>query len=615
MTEQSAAVNSLLEQVSAAALRALSGDHATRVILRGKRLQVSGDTVSLPAPGAHAPREPYSVFRGRLDALALRRGYSDAGLYASGVPAGKMAGKLFSMLEQCRVEAIGSRHMAGVAENIRALQARRLRDAGIHLPGDSLIEDRVEAVILAARHRLGAPLPKAAAEAVDKGYPDWIEAGIIELIDALAPLRHDQAAFAVEAARLVEALLSTGERQSRREQDDGREPASEDRAAWRIRADDVSRPDSAGGDLQDQARQVAAIPPPRDDIGGDPGSYRVHTTEFDEVVDAGELCDPARLVQLRQQLDRNIPGELYAVTRQAHRLQRYLMARQAREWQFDLEEGLLDTSRLTRVIVHPLESLAYKQETETRFIDTAVTLLIDNSGSMRGEPITMAAICAEILGKTLERCGVKSEILGFTTRRWRGGRARQSWLAEERPEQPGRLNELRHIIYKRGEVPWRRARQNLGLMLAEDLLKENVDGEALLWAHQRLLARPEPRRILMVISDGAPVDDATMAANDDEYLQRHLHEVIGWIEARSPVQLLAIGIGHDVKRFYSRAIELQHAEDLGSTMISRLLAVLEETERGVRKGRRVRDPAISPAMRRRTGWYPNRPENPPTPAG
>ena len=586
-----------------------------RVILRGKRLQVSGDTVSLPAPGAHAPREPYSVFRGRLDALALRRGYSDAGLYASSVPAGKMAGKLFSMLEQCRVEAIGSRHMAGVAENIRALQDRRLRDAGIHLHGDSLIKNRAETVILAARHRLGAPLPKAAAEAVDKGYPDWIEAGIIELIDALASLRHDQAAFAVVAAQLVEALLSTGERQSRREQDDRREQAPEDRAARRIRADGVSRSDSAGGDLQDQARQVAAIPPPRDEIGDDPGSYRVHTTEFDEVVDAGELCDAARLVQLRQQLDRKIPGELHAVTRQAHRLQRYLMARQAREWQFDLEEGLLDTSRLTRVIVHPLESLAYKQETETRFIDTAVTLLIDNSGSMRGEPITMAAICAEILGKTLERCGVKSEILGFTTRRWRGGRARQSWLAQGRPEQPGRLNELRHIIYKRGEVPWRRARQNLGLMLAENLLKENVDGEALLWAHQRLLARPEPRRILMVISDGAPVDDATMAANDDEYLQRHLHEVIGWIEARSAVQLLAIGIGHDVKRFYSRAIELQRAKDLGSTMISRLLAVLEETERGVRRGQRVRDPAISPAMRRRTGWYPNRPENPPTPAG
>ena len=554
------------------------------VVLRGKRLRVSGTTISLPAPGNEAPGEPYSLFRGRLDALALRSGLSDARLHESGAPAGKLAGKLFSMLEQCRVEAVGSRHMAGVAENIRELQAWRLRDTGIHRLPQSLSDNRIESVVLVARHRLGAPLPRAVADSLEQGYPDWMKPCMVEHLEALASVRHDQAGFAARATRIIESLqLSTGEPLFSREESSQPEQAREDRPARRTRADDVPRWDPTRGDLALRKRQVIERSPSENDVG-ESAPYRVHTSEFDEVVDAGDLCEPGRLAQLRQQLDARIPGELYAVTRQAHRLQRYLMARQTREWQFDLDEGLLDASRLTRVIVNPLESLSFKQETETRFIDTAVTLLIDNSGSMRGEPITMAAVCAEILGKTLERCGVRSEILGFTTRKWRGGRARNHWLAAGRPERPGRLNELRHIIYKRAEVPWRRARQNLGLMLGEDLLKENIDGEALLWAHQRLLARPEPRRILMVVSDGAPVDDATMAANDNEYLERHLHAVIGWIEARSPVQLLAIGIGHDVTRYYSRAIELQRPEDLGGTMISRLLAVLEETERSARDG-------------------------------
>ena len=554
------------------------------VVLRGKRMRVNGATVSLPTPGAEAPGEPFRLFRGRLDALALRSGHSDVQLHEAAAPKGKMAGKLFSMLEQCRVEAVGTRHMSGVAANIRALQDWRLRDAGIHRLPESLRDNRIEAVVLLARHCLGAPLPRSSAAVLERGYPDWMDRRIIEQVEALSPVQHDQEAFAAQAARLIDTLqLSAGEPQLRREEARRQEPATEDRPERRIRADDVPRWDPTRGDLVRKKRQV--IEKPLSEVAGpdDPAPYRVHIAEFDEVVDASALCDPGRLAELRRELDSNIPGELYAVTRQAHRLQRYLMARQTREWQFDLEEGLLDTSRLTRVIVNPLESLAYKQETETRFIDTAVTLLIDNSGSMRGEPITMAAICAEILGKTLERCGVKSEILGFTTRSWRGGRARSSWLDAGRPRHPGRLNELRHIIYKRAEVPWRRTRQNLGLMLGEDLLKENIDGEALLWAHQRLLARPEPRRILMVISDGAPVDDATMAANDNEYLERHLHAVIDWIEAVSPVQLLAIGIGHDVTRYYSRAIELQRPEDLGGTMISRLLAVLEETERLPRK--------------------------------
>ena len=492
----------------------------------------------------------------------------------------KMASQLFSALEQCRVEALGARNMAGVTANIRALQGWRLRAAGIEDLPESLRGHRIEAVTLIARHCLGAPLPRAATTTLARGYAHWLQPGIIEQIEALTSVRNDQAAFAAQAARLVEALdFPAGESRSRQEEvralDAPAEPPSPTRAATQR----ARRRDPGRDGLARRNRQAIGKSLPGRDASEQLPRYRTFTREFDEVVDAAPLCTPGQLAQLRRQLDANIPGELHAVTRLAHRLLRYLMARQTREWKFDLEEGLLDTSRLARVIVNPLESLAFKQETQTRLIDTAVTLLIDNSGSMRGEPIAMAAVCAEILCKTLERCGVKSEILGFTTRQWRGGRAKTRWLAAGRPAQPGRLNELRHIIYKRAEVPWRRARLNLGLMLNDDLLKENVDGEALLWAHQRLLARPEPRRILMVVSDGAPVDDATMAANDSEYLERHLHGVIEWIESASPIQLLAIGIGHDVARYYRRAIVLQRPEDLGTTMIARLLEVLKETER------------------------------------
>jgi cobaltochelatase CobT len=246
------------------------------------------------------------------------------------------------------------------------------------------------------------------------------------------------------------------------------------------------------------------------------------------------------------------------------------MAQQSRSWEFDQEEGMLDAARLARVVVNPAHSLSYKVERDTEFRDTVVTLLIDNSGSMRGRPISIAAISADILARTLERCGVKVEILGFTTRAWKGGQSRERWLSEGRPPNPGRLNDLRHIVYKKADDPWRRARRNLGLMMREGLLKENIDGEALLWAHGRLIARPEERKILMVISDGAPVDDSTLSVNSGTYLERHLRQVIGWIEERSPVELNAIGIGHDVTRYYARAVTIMDAEQLGGTMIGQL---------------------------------------------
>jgi cobaltochelatase CobT len=303
--------------------------------------------------------------------------------------------------------------------------------------------------------------------------------------------------------------------------------------------------------------------------------YKPWTTQFDEVIAATELCDAEELARLRGYLDQQLVHLQSAVSKLANRLQRRLMAQQSRSWDFDQEEGILDAARLARVIVNPTLSLSYKAERETDFRDTVVTLLIDNSGSMRGRPISIAAISADILARTLERCGVKTEILGFTTRAWKGGQSRETWLAAGRPPQPGRLNDIRHIVYKRADEPWRRARNSLGLMMREGLLKENIDGEALMWAHARLVARPEERRILMVISDGAPVDDSTLSVNSGSYLERHLRQVIGWIETRSPVELVAIGIGHDVTRYYARAVTIMDVEQLGGTIIEQLASLFD----------------------------------------
>jgi cobaltochelatase CobT len=321
----------------------------------------------------------------------------------------------------------------------------------------------------------------------------------------------------------------------------------------------------------------------------DKTGYHAFTTEFDEIVSAEDLCDAEELTRLRAQLDQQLSHMQGIVSRLANRLQRRLMAKQTRSWDFDLEEGILDAARLSRVVIDPFHPLSFKQERETDFRDTVVTLLIDNSGSMRGRPITVAAMSADILARTLERCGVKVEILGFTTRAWKGGNAREKWVTDGKAINPGRLNDLRHIVYKSADAPWRRARKNLGLMLREGLLKENIDGEALLWAHNRLLARTEQRRILMVISDGAPVDDATLSANPGNYLERHLRDAIEWIETRSPIELTAIGIGHDVTRYYRRAVTIVDAEELGSTLVNNLTELFdEETARALAASTRRR---------------------------
>ena len=416
----------------------------------------------------------------------------------------------------------------------------------------------------------------------------------------------DQAAFAKLSRRLLEDLdLASAEELSEEEPDEGgndeegEEGGSEDSAEQgdeetpgggdaEMRGEETEdssgdadsndemeagEEESSAGD--DISESVFASPSRRNWELSPETDYKAFTTRFDEIVEAADLCDEEELARLRAYLDQQMAGLHNVVTRLANRLQRRLLAQQTRSWEFDQEEGLLDAGRLARVVVSPGHSLSYKIERDTDFKDTVVSLLIDNSGSMRGRPIAIAAICGDILARTLERCGVSTEILGFTTRGWKGGQSREAWLAAGRPPNPGRLNDLRHIVYKRADEPYRHSRRHLGLMMREGLLKENIDGEALLWAHNRLIARPEERRILMVISDGAPVDDSTASANGGSYLERHLRQVIEWIEKRSPVELIAIGIGHDVTRYYSRAVTIMDADQLAGAMVDQLAQLFE----------------------------------------
>jgi cobaltochelatase CobT len=458
------------------------------------------------------------------------------------------------------------------------------------------------------RERLTGSAPPAGAKALVDSLRAEIEAKAGPDLDRLTGAIEDQKTFA-RIARAVVRDLSMGDDLADAPEQDGQDDESEDGEAEASSDGDgdeqSQQSDSADGEKARREAESAESElsegdddetaqsddeldltdgdrPARPNIN-DPGrpepAYKIFTCEHDEIVSAEELCEPDELTRLRAYLDQQLASLSNVVSRLANRLQRKLLAQQNRAWSFDLEEGMLDVARLTRVIIDPTAPLSFKQEEETEFRDTVVGLLIDNSGSMRGRPIMVAAVCADILARTLERCGVKVEILGFTTRAWKGGAARDEWLKAGKPASPGRLNDLRHIIYKSADAPWRRARKNLGLMMREGLLKENIDGEALMWAHQRLIGRSEQRRILMVISDGAPVDDSTLSVNSGHYLERHLRRVIAEIEGKSPVELIAIGIGHDVTRYYRRAVTIVDVEQLGGAITEQLAALFEEEPR------------------------------------
>ena len=593
--------------VLAGTSRALADEPEVELAFTADAPVQSGKHLKVPMPARALPADQVAEARGFADGFALRLRHHDPALHGRGAPGEAAARAVFDAIEGARVEALGSRGYAGIADNLATALDMRLRSDPITRARTRDEVPLSTALALMVRERLTGQASPKAADAGLALVRDWVE-GRADL-NALTLAIDDQRAFQALTTRLLQQLeLVEGDQipdeadeggaeeegsqeAGDEESEDGEEQGGEGQAEVEARGEQAEG-DSEDGEGETQGEDQF------DDADGEPGDegeegmqpvrpnrppadlspqfdYKSWTTQFDEVISATDLCDADELIRLRSHLDQQLVHLQSAVSKLANRLQRRLMAQQNRSWDFDQEEGMLDAARLARVVTSPGSSLSYKVERDTEFRDTVVTLLIDNSGSMRGRPISIAAISADILARTLERCGVKTELLGFTTRAWKGGQARETWLAAGRPPQPGRLNDLRHIVYKKADEPWRRARTALGLMMREGLLKENIDGEALLWAHARLMARPEDRRILMVISDGAPVDDSTLSVNSGSYLERHLRQVIGWIETKSPVQLVAIGIGHDVTRYYARAVTIMDAEQLGGTIIEQLAALFD----------------------------------------
>lgn len=589
--------------------RALAEQAELEVHFSNEGPRLNNGVLTLP----HPPRDPAAPenanLRGQADRLALRLSNHDGQINARHRPIERDAAEVFDAIEQARIEAVGARGLKGVQANLDAALMTRLEKAGL-LRAEA---DRVpvsEAVALMVRERLtGQPVPGAAKTMLDQVRAQ-IEAKASQQLDDLVGVAADQDAFSRKMKALLRALdLDPGDAegsdsdepegedendkpkddtpdQDEQEEEDGGEggqslegtqdqdTAEQERESRPdgTPADPDGEPGDEGPDLDEGSlpnRQQAQ------DDGRKTDAYRVFTTQFDETIGAEDLCDPMELDRLRGLLDAQLNTLSSVVSRLANKLQRRLLAQQNRSWAFDLEEGVLDTARLTRVITDPTSPLSFKMESDSPFKDTVVTLLIDNSGSMRGRPIMVAAVCADILARTLERCGVKVEILGFTTRAWKGGQSREAWISQGKPATPGRLNDLRHIIYKAADAPWRRAKKNLGLMMREGLLKENIDGEALTWAHDRMKGRTEQRKILMVISDGSPVDDSTQSANAALYLDKHLRQVIEQIETKSNVELIAIGIGHDVTRWYRRAVTIVDVEQLAGVMTEKLAELFE----------------------------------------
>jgi cobaltochelatase CobT len=604
-------------------LRAIAGRSDIEVGFAAERPGFAANKARLPEPARRLTEREAAIVRGHADSIALRLACHDPAVHRKLAPGGQQARAVFDAVEQARVEAIGSRRMGGVKTNLTAMLDDRFHRGkydDVTDRADAPIEDAIAMIV---RERLtGEQPPPTARKLVDLWRP-IIEERAGRNLDRLERVLTDQRRFGDVVHDLLDSLDMGEDRNSDADEEEGDEGDEESRSdesgadgetsesadsermsLEEAEASTEDMPESAAeaidapaADMADDTEmgdsETAAEPwRPRHNRNEPRGpDYKPFTSKFDEVIGAENLCDPEELDRLRGYLDKQLSHLQGVVARLANRLQRLLLAQQSRAWEFDLEEGLLDPARLPRVIVDPLHPLSFKREKDTDFRDTVVTLLLDNSGSMRGRPITVAATCADILARTLERCGVKVEILGFTTRAWKGGQSRESWLSQGKPANPGRLNDLRHIIYKSAEAPWRRARKNLGLMMREGLLKENIDGEALDWAHKRLLARPESRKILMMISDGAPVDDSTLSVNPGNYLERHLRWVIEDIETRSPVELIAIGIGHDVTRYYRRAVTIVDAEELGGVMTEKLAELfIEHTpeERMPRPGLRRR---------------------------
>ena len=592
---------------TAAVMRAIAAREELNVSFRSGAAASDSSTIYLPPPPGYMPAAQVSRMRGEADAIALRLRYHDEQCHARHRPDGPLARAVFDAVEQVRVESIGARDMPGVALNLAAVQEEKYRRVDLSRMGNSKDAATPQIIAILVREAFTRePLPSAVMHVVES-WRDRCKTRAPDAFRVLASLLDDQQAFAEQLKTFItdlglmdDCVDASVDNDSGEDEDQnqvngdnfGSGPGQMDtNTAQALQSGQVQTNDfvensqdlssvqaTPGSEGQDLYRT------PMQELPTDTGNgqsrrhhYQPYTVQFDEIVPAESLAERDELSSLRHKLDQQLTGLHGIVTRLANRLQRRLMVQQVRAWEFNVEDGLLDAARLARVVVNPMHALSYKREMDTEFRDTVVGILVDNSASMRGRPITIAAMCTDILARTLERCGVKVEITGFTTCGNSGGQSRAKWLAEGSPANPGRLSDLRHIIYKSADVPWRRARLNLGLMLHEDLLKDNIDGEALLWAHSRLLNRPQERRILMVISDGAPIDHSTLSVNPGSYLERHLREAIDWIEKRSPVELVAIGIGHDVTRYYRRAVTIFDAERLGETMIGQLTALFDDT--------------------------------------
>ncbi|HXF54681.1 MAG TPA: cobaltochelatase subunit CobT [Hyphomicrobiaceae bacterium] len=602
----------------ALAVRSIAGDGDIEVGYGAGKPEMQGKTVTLPEPSRLPSRREIAVIRGWADSLALTAAVHDAKVHRRLVPGSGLARSVFEAVERARVESLGANRMPGMASNLTAKiedHYGSARYVGIRERADAPLEDVLALIV---RERLTGLRPPENARPMVEAWQSFIEERAGRTLSRMERLADDQESFGRLLRDVLRQLeigddLSEGEPEEGEGEDsdsdengdrteeseeggEGEAESSEERYAEGEEGEPEDSSDATSterfdvdveGDEEFESREPWR---PNVSVLDNPEAfgYKVFSRAHDEEIAAEALSSPDELERLRAFLDKELRALSGAVARLANRLQRRLLAQQNRAWDFDLEEGTLDVARLPRVIIDPLHPLSFKRERDTDFRDTVVTLLLDNSGSMRGRPIMVAACCADILARTLERCGVKVEILGFTTRAWKGGQAREAWLAAGKPACPGRLNDLRHIIYKTADAPWRRSKRNLALMMREGLLKENIDGEALAWAHNRLLARPEQRRILMMISDGAPVDDSTLSVNSGSYLEMHLRQVIAEIEQRSPVELIAIGIGHDVTRYYRRAVTITDPSELAGAMTDKLVELFEERRPKMPAGRRKR---------------------------
>ncbi len=600
--------NTQFQNATASTLKAISGKmiEEREIKFSGSTSYLSSKEVRLPIISQELNESELFKLRGESDKIALKIKHHDPVLHSKYIPSSDLSSQIFQLAEESRIEAVGSKNLVGIKKNLQNLVVEKFKETILPVPGGEDKEALVSALHLVIREKItGSESPSNTSVSLEKWRP-WINNKIGNLLNQLAENTNNQEAFAKYTKELLSVLhADIGERDhnndgenedtednnpnENEENDSSAESESDnDEDAGLDSSSDTQENDQelqgetqdADADNEDGESEGEIVPNPLsgDNIGKNNinYNYQVFSTKYDEIVNATELCEEDELSRLRGTLDKQLENLQGAIARLANKLQRKLQAKQNRSWNFDLEEGMLDASKLARVITQPLFPLSYKQEKDMEFRDTIVTLLIDNSGSMRGRPITIAAICADIMARTLERCGVKVEILGFTTKAWKGGQSREQWINEGKRAYPGRLNDLRHIIYKPADAPWRRAKNSLGLMLREGILKENIDGEALIWAHERLLGRVEDRKILMVISDGAPVDDTTLSSNSGNYLELHLKQVISFIENRSPVELVAIGIGHDVTRYYDKAVTLTDAEQLGGAVTEQLADLFNE---------------------------------------